>query len=76
MSGDKLKSDLTLAGVFDSLADSYPIADPLHDAIRDIDDRWSSGKLDIPTHLEFDQIEDWLLGKAVVALLEEERLYA
>ena len=76
MSGDKLKSDLALAGMFDTLADSYSAADPLHDAIRDIDDKWSNGKLDIPSHLEPDQVEDWLLGKAVISLLEEEKLYA
>jgi hypothetical protein len=76
MSGDKLKSDLALAVMFDTLADSYSVADPLHDAIRDIDDQWSNGKLDIPSHLESDQVEDWLLGKAVISLLEEESLYA
>lgn len=76
MSGDRLKSDLATAEMFDSLADSYSVADPLHDAIREVDNKWSSGGLDIPSHLKSDQIEDWLLGRAVVELMEEEKANA
>lgn len=75
-SPDRLKSDVAISEAFDALAESYSIGDPLHDAIRDIDFSWSTGEIDVPSHLEFDQIEDWLLGRAVMKSLDQEQLHA
>ena len=76
MSIDSLKFDISISNAFRGLRDSPDQDHPLQDAIEDTYWAWSAGDPEVPRQLDSDQIQDWLFGRAVTRMLDEERVNA